>query len=297
MKKPYVSVIVCTYNGIANGIDKCLDSLLHLNYPKNNFEVIVVDDGSQDSTPDCLSSYKTKFSQKNVQFKPLINEQNLGLYGSKLRGVNSSDKKSEIIAVTDDDCEVHPDWLNYMVPHFENPKVGSVGGFIDTKNKSTPLERYAADQGNNILHNPKDARFFHGANCTYLKSALIQVGNFSQDTVSGGDAEISFKLVDAGFLSVYEPRAIVYHQHRTSLEGFKKQFLKYGRGDYLLLQKYKRARFTPQEMLSCFIDSFRKSIQRPSEDKELFVLRQIFDRAKCIAWFSGFTEEELNAKH
>jgi glycosyltransferase involved in cell wall biosynthesis len=57
---PYMSVIVCSYNG-EHVIGRAIESLLAQNYPKNRFEIIVVDDGSTDQTSHIIQKYPVKY--------------------------------------------------------------------------------------------------------------------------------------------------------------------------------------------------------------------------------------------
>ena len=245
MEYPSVSVIVCTNkDGIANGMEACLNSLRGLSYPEDLVEYIVVNDGSTEQTKQLVADNIPVFSRASLKLTQIINEPNRGLYASKQRAMQEKKHSSQVVAVTDDDCEVDPSWLTLLVPHYQDPRVGSVGGRIDSKNDKTVLERFAADPWNQVLCNPENARFFHGANCSYRRAALESIGGFNPKLTSGGDAEVSFRLREAGWKLMYEPDAVVYHQHRTTLKGFWQQFKKYGHGDYYLLQKFNDARFT-----------------------------------------------------
>jgi len=96
---PRVSVVVCSYNGAAT-LRECLDSLVRLNYP--DYEVILVDDGSRDSTPEIAADFPSIRT---------IRQENLGL--SVARNVGAEAATGEIVAYTDSDCVADPDWLYY----------------------------------------------------------------------------------------------------------------------------------------------------------------------------------------
>ena len=97
---PKVSVVVCVYNG-ERTMDACLASLEKLNYP--NYEVLVVNDGSTDSTREIAEGY---------DYIRLINQENKGL--SEARNVGIEATTGEIIAFTDADCMADPDWLTHL---------------------------------------------------------------------------------------------------------------------------------------------------------------------------------------
>jgi hypothetical protein len=93
---PLVSVVVCTHNG-SGIISQCLDGLKELEYP--NFEVIIVNDGSTDSTAEIVKEYGFK----------LINIEHQGL--SQARNVGLKNAMGEIVAYIDDDAKPDPHWL------------------------------------------------------------------------------------------------------------------------------------------------------------------------------------------
>ena len=98
---PSVSVVVCAYNA-ADTLPDCLSSLQRLTYP--DFEVIVVNDGSRDTTSDIAHSYP------HVR---VIDIPNGGL--SAARNVGLAEGRGEIIAYTDADTRVDPEWLSHLV--------------------------------------------------------------------------------------------------------------------------------------------------------------------------------------
>ena len=296
MEQPLVSIIVCTYNGKV-GIEACMNSIGGLQYPLDKLELIVVNDASTDNTGTIMNDVASSLVRKGLAVTLLDNERKdgkgLGLYGSKRRAMTERRTPSGIIAVTDDDCEVHPDWLAYIVPHFENPNVGSVGGYIGSKNLRTPLERWAADPRNNVLCNFPTKAWAHGANSSYSNEGLQRIGGFDPNTVSGGDAQVNFELQRLGFIHEYEPQAKVDHQHRSTEEGVEKQFLKYGGGDFHLLLKYGQARFTVPEMTDLFLSSTKNVTKRPDEDEDLFRLRPRYDQLKASFWLTGYAKAGL----
>ncbi|MBI4144819.1 glycosyltransferase family 2 protein [Candidatus Woesearchaeota archaeon] len=133
-----IAILICTYNGVKSGIEACLNSILKLDYPAKEQEIILVNDCSTDATTEIVNNYKRAFERKGIVFRHLVNKKNLGLYGSKERGVLALSKKAEIVLVTDDDCEVHPTWAFELVKPYQDTAVGSVGG-VDRK--QTPGQR------------------------------------------------------------------------------------------------------------------------------------------------------------
>ncbi len=96
---PKVSVIICVYNG-GKIIGRCIDSLLNQDY--DNYEIIVVNDGSTDNTDKILGKYKDRV----IYAKNKINK---GLAAARNRGTELA--KGEYVAFTDVDCVVDKYWL------------------------------------------------------------------------------------------------------------------------------------------------------------------------------------------
>ena len=102
--KPLVSIIIPVKNE-ERTIEKCLHSLQALNYP--NYEIIVVNDGSTDSTGELLK----KFPAVKV-----ITTEGIGPAAARNLAIESS--AGEYLAFTDGDCIIHPEWLNELLAHF-----------------------------------------------------------------------------------------------------------------------------------------------------------------------------------
>ena len=108
-----MSVIVCTYNG-ARTLDECLKGLQNLEYPDH--EVIVVDDGSLDSSATIAASHNCR----------LIKTPNRGL--SCARNTGWQEATGAIVAYIDDDAYPDPHWLHYLVRSFEKSSHMAMGG-------------------------------------------------------------------------------------------------------------------------------------------------------------------------
>src|SRR5208282_6918493 len=111
---PRVSVVVCAYDA-ERTMKSCLESLEKLRYP--DFEVIVVNDGSKDRTLEIVESFP---------FCRVISQDNKGL--SVARNVGAEHATGEIVAYTDSDCVVDPDWLTYLVAKMEAARLQACGG-------------------------------------------------------------------------------------------------------------------------------------------------------------------------
>jgi glycosyltransferase involved in cell wall biosynthesis len=126
------SIIICTYNG-AKKIGKSLQSLVDQEFPKNQFEIIVVVDGSTDNTLEVISNYQVKIIDNKI---------NKGIAISRNIGLNNS--SGDIIVCIDDDCSVNNNFLNELGKKYQDKKVVGVAGNLTVPNNSTLIDRYFA---------------------------------------------------------------------------------------------------------------------------------------------------------
>ncbi len=123
-KHPFVSVVVAARNEEEN-LANCLGSLLNQIYPKELYEVILIDDNSTDNT----LSMARAFAERDGRLKVLSASEHNNLTGKQNAldtGIGSS--KGEIILTTDADCQPPPEWIENMVGEFD-PEAGLVAGF------------------------------------------------------------------------------------------------------------------------------------------------------------------------
>lgn len=235
LEKPFVSVVMTVLN-MERTLDECLESLIQLDYPKDLYEIIVVDGKSKDRTKEIVQ--KRIESTKSPQIK--LHEKE-GLVGV---GRNEAFRhaKGKIIAITDGDMVVPPDWLNNLINEFEDD-VGGVGGPND--NADTSLITTAIGcidvQGPSFDvvpirgKNPYKEPFVSSTNVyttvcrnsVYKKSVLDEVKGFDERIISSDDPELNIKILKKGYKLKYTPRALVKHHHRSSISGFYKQQRRY----------------------------------------------------------------------
>lgn len=114
---PFLSVVIPTLNR-EKYLEKCLTSLFKIDYPKANFEVIVVDGGSNDGT---MVMVQRKFPE--VKF---ILERRKGR--SYARNTGWKQANGQIVVYTDDDCVLDRSWLRVLASGFDSKEIGGVGG-------------------------------------------------------------------------------------------------------------------------------------------------------------------------
>lgn len=225
---PKVSVVVCSYNG-GPTLDNCLESLKHVDYP--DYEVILVDDGSKDNTPEIAAKHPWIVS---------IRQENKGL--SFARNVGGYAAKGEIIAYTDSDCMADPDWLYFLVGTLLSGDFAGVGG----PNISPPAANWiqacvsAAPGGpSHVLLTDVVAEHIPGCNMAFYKWAFEKVGGFDPEyRKAGDDVDFCWRLQQENQVIAFSPAAIVWHYRRFTLQAFRKQQEGYGEAESLLRFKH-----------------------------------------------------------
>jgi GT2 family glycosyltransferase len=225
---PFVSVIVCSYNG-GRTLATCLDSLGKLNY--SDYEIILVDDGSTDGTRDIAEQFP------HVRY---IYQENHGL--SHARNTGAAAAKGEVFAYSDSDCMADIDWLYYLIGTLLSGDYAGVGG----PNVTPPAQNWiqacvaAAPGGpSHVLLTDIIAEHIPGCNMAFYRWAFENIGGFDAEYhKAGDDVDFCWRLQQAGCVIAFSPTAIVWHHRRFTLRAFLKQQDGYGEAESLLRFKH-----------------------------------------------------------
>ena len=224
---PMVSVVVCSYNG-SRTIRDCLEALQHIEYP--NYEVIIINDGSTDTTEAIAMEYPFK----------LISTNNQGLSNARNTGMKAA--SGEIIAYTDDDAYPDPHWLTYLAHMFLTTSHAAIGGpNLPPKDDGWIAECVAHAPGGpvHVLLDDQVAEHIPGCNMAFRKSHLREIGGFDpQYRVAGDDVDICWRLQEKGWTIGFHASAQVWHHRRNSIRTYWKQQRGYGRAEALLEKKW-----------------------------------------------------------
>jgi GT2 family glycosyltransferase len=224
---PRASVVVCSYNG-ATTIGQTCRALLDVDYP--DFEVIVVDDGSDDGTAAIAEEFAFT----------VIRTENQGLSAARNTGAEAA--TGEYIAYLDDDAWPDPHWLKHLVNTFQQGGFAAVGGpNIPPSDESTVARCVAHSPGGPIHVLLDDVRAEHvpGCNLAVRRSDLDEIGGFDpRFRVAGDDVDLCWRLEERGLEIGFSPGAMVWHRRRDSVRGFLRQQRGYGRAEALLERKW-----------------------------------------------------------
>ena len=232
---PSVSLIVPARNE-EKVVGKCIKSLLDLRYPKDKLEIIAAIDGSSDKTFEICKSFGRRIR--------VIKSSPKSCKGDALNNVLPK-TKGEIIGIYDADCIVDRNCLRKVVKHFSDKKVAGVCGNLKSHNKdqsiiakSLALETNFISFIEYFLNGLGANTHFFGKNMFIRKDALMKVGGFDTQTLVE-DIEMSLKMKEHGYKTVFEPDAIAWNEEPPSFKSFFKQRIRWARGSIRML-KYKR---------------------------------------------------------
>jgi glycosyltransferase involved in cell wall biosynthesis len=225
---PKISVVICAYNA-ERTMAACLESLRGLRYP--HYEVIVVNDGSTDRTLEIAR----QFPQARV-----LSQENMGLSAARNVGIDAA--TGEIVAFTDSDCVVDPDWLTYLAYSFSHGGFVAVGGpNLPPPEDSRTAACVAASPGGptHVLLNDQVAEHIPGCNMAFRRDVLQSIGGF--DVVfraAGDDVDLCWRLQNEGHVIGFSATAMVWHFRRNTVAAYIKQQMGYGAAEALLYFKH-----------------------------------------------------------
>jgi glycosyltransferase involved in cell wall biosynthesis len=202
-----ISVYVPAYNS-AEFLSRAIDGLLAQTLPAN--EILVIDDGSSDSTAEIAAGYP----DATVIRQP----QNNGLGAARNTGFRAA--RNELVASLDADCVPDPGWLAGLARHFDDAKLAGVGGRLVEGNQRTAADRWRRahmpqEWGEKPLRNPK---FLFGCNNMFRKSAILEAGGYDESMrTNGEDTDVSRRLRDMKWDLLYDPEARVVHQRHDTV--------------------------------------------------------------------------------
>src|SRR3989304_5796878 len=238
-----ISVIIPTFNS-AKELTKCLESFKTQTLSNENFEVMVVDDGSNDGTKDAAA----KTLERNSY------QQNRGPAAARNNGANQA--QGEIILFTDADCEPQPNWIEEMIKPLDNPQVVGVKGVYKTRQKElvARLVQIEYEHKYERMKKFKYIDFIDTYSAGYRKDIFAKYDGFDEryPKASVEDQEFSFRLARDGYKMVFNPEAVVYHKHSACLTGYLRKKYKIAFWKAFLLkrhpEKVKTDTHTPQSL-------------------------------------------------
>ncbi|MFH1646547.1 MAG: mycofactocin biosynthesis glycosyltransferase MftF [Chloroflexota bacterium] len=235
---PKVSIIIPVRDQ-PEDLAECLKSLEALDYPKEQIEIIVVDDGSEKEVAQMVSP-DIRVIRQAVSQGPAAG-----------RNTGAEAAGGEILAFLDADCIAGKDWLKEIVPFFRTATVGAAGGYVDGYYKESFLDRYEAvasslNLGKRLLIEGRTGSSFYvpTANLLVTREAFNAAGCFKVGMHVGEDVDFCWRMRDLGYSLLYVPFGRVAHKHRNRLGKMLKRRGDYGTSEAALYGTHREKRKT-----------------------------------------------------
>jgi len=195
------SVVIPVFNG-ERTLGRCLEALERQDFP-GRYEVLVVDDGSTDATPEMAAQFSVRY----------IRQEQRGPAAARNLGAQAA--RGRYLLFTDADCVPEPDWIRQMTLPFQDPEVVAVKGAYRTDQRSLMarlaqlefLERYR------LLARHRFIDMVDTYSAAYRREMFLGVGGFdpSFPLPNNEDTELSYRMSQLGYRMVFNPRAVVRH--------------------------------------------------------------------------------------
>ncbi len=234
------SLIICGYNEEEN-LDLCIQSCLDLDYPKDKYEIIYVDNNSIDKSFIIAKDYPIR----------VFNEEKQGL--SEARNCGIKNATGDILVFLDADLKLDKDYLRYHVDTFKDSKVGAGGGKVLPLIKTWVSEYLGVSlfEGYPRFITNKFVRTYPGCNLTITKKVIDNVGVFKEGLITekgvtrfAEDKEMCERIRIAKYRILYNSRATVYHKNTFQLRQLIKIWFRGSKGRAGMIKAKKKDLFS-----------------------------------------------------
>ena len=205
-----VSLVIPGRNCAAT-IRPCLEAVVPLLQRDGSrlAEIIFVDDGSTDGTAEIAAQY------------PVTCLPGSGTGPGAARNLGWRAARHPLVWFIDSDCVAEPDALDLLLPHLDDAKVGGVSGSYGNMNPHSLLACLIHEEIiERHLRMSNRVNFLATFNVVYRRAVLEEVGGFDERFLKGQDAELSWRVLGAGYELAFEINSRVKHFHATSWRSY-----------------------------------------------------------------------------
>jgi|GEM_PF-6206645 len=205
---PLISIIIIVFN-MVDTLEDCIISLINQDYPREKYEIIIIDGGSTDGTMNIIKKYDVDVYIEKRRGRGLA--RNIGIMKSK----------GDIIAFIDADCTANKKWLKIHVKnHLKNKHVAAVCGsvynpYLKKQSNFTQAAHFENFSEFDINVPKKYVNYLPTCNASFKKNILLNVGLFEEKADRLEDFLLSQKIIQNGCDILYDPKAIVNHYEKN----------------------------------------------------------------------------------
>ena len=234
---PFISVVIPAHDGTKT-LPFTLFNLVGQRYPRDRFELVIVDDRSKDETKNLVREFMESYAALGLNIRLA---ENTGSGAAEARNTGILLSKGEIVALTDQDVFIPPAWLMEVANAMQGDAAGAYGEIV------TDMTRFFEP-----LLSTSIRKKYLTANVAYRREALLEVGMFSKDfPFYRGDSEIAYKVLEKGRAIRYAPDMVVFHPLRRFRRGDLTGAFKWSVYDPLLLKRH--AKYASEDTFSMVI--------------------------------------------
>ena len=304
MTPPFFSIIIPTYRR-PEALQECVRALCKLDYPRENFEVVIVDDGGDLPLEPLLLPFSSQVHLK-ILWQP-----NAG--PAAARNFGAKQATGDFLAFTDDDCQPDPQWLRTLNVALESSKDALVGG--RTINALTSNAYAEASQliidvvYAHYNSRTDDVQFFASNNMAVSSQTFDAIGGFNPAFRTSEDRDLCDRLRFRGYTLQYAPTAVIFHSHTLTFRPYWNQHSGYGRGAWRFHSARARrgsGSFKPDWCFyrALFSAPFRQgSWRNAARGLSLIAVAQLANATGCVAqglnrlWTSADPATSADPKH
>jgi glycosyltransferase involved in cell wall biosynthesis len=256
---PSVSIIIPVYND-PFGLKETLDCLVTQVFPKDQYEIIVIDNGSTDSTFEIGNSYADQFHGL-IRF--VLENKVKGSYAARNKGIEVSHGK--LLIFMDANVTVGSDYIEKVNDRFRKSDVDYLGCNVKMIIKKPSISStYNSIHGFKIENSIHNENYTPTCNLIVKRKVINKIGNFDSRLEGGGDFEFGERVTSAGFRLDYAKGIILYHPTRSSYKSLIEKAIRIGRGNaqmafyypkkykYLMNRHFHLQAFSPRNPLTYF---------------------------------------------
>ncbi|GAA3401737.1 glycosyltransferase family 2 protein [Paenibacillus hodogayensis] len=255
---PFVTIMVPAHNE-GKVITQTVEALLALHYPRDRYEIIVINDNSSDNSSELLGKLQVKHAGRNLT---ILNTDSVtgGKGKSNALNLGFALSKGELIAIYDADNTPERKALHYLVSEITNdPSLGAVIGKFRTRNRDANLlTRFINIETLSFQWMAQAGRWrlfklctIPGTNFIMRREIVERIGGWDVKAIAE-DTEISFRIYMMGYKIKFQPKAVTWEQEPQTVKVWFKQRTRWAKGNVYVIVKNLPLLFDPKARIIRF---------------------------------------------